>query len=65
MLVIVADAEYDAWLTGTPEQALALLKPYPAEEMRVYAVSARVNSPKNDVPELVAELDQPTPDQEV
>jgi putative SOS response-associated peptidase YedK len=53
MPVIVAPQDYDVWLTGTPEQARALLKPYPAESMRAYPVSARVNSPKNDDSELV------------
>jgi putative SOS response-associated peptidase YedK len=53
MPVILGDADYDSWLTGTPEQAIELLKPYPAGVMRAYPVSKQVNSPKNDVPELV------------
>jgi putative SOS response-associated peptidase YedK len=53
MPVIIAPEDYDTWLTGTPEQALALLTPYPAEAMRAYPVSAKVNSPKNDSSELV------------
>ena len=53
MPVIISPEDYDTWLTGTPEQALALLKPYPAQAMRAYPVSAKVNSPKNDSPELV------------
>jgi putative SOS response-associated peptidase YedK len=55
MPVIIAAEDYDIWLTGTPEEALTLLKPYPAEEMRAYRVSSRVNSAKNDGAELVAE----------
>ena len=55
MPVIIAAEDYDAWLTGTPEQASTLLRPYPADEMRAYPVSSRVNSPKNDSAELVAE----------
>jgi putative SOS response-associated peptidase YedK len=55
MPVIVAAENYDAWLTGTPEQALALLKPHPADEMRAYPVSSRVNSANNDGADLVAE----------
>jgi putative SOS response-associated peptidase YedK len=31
----------------------ALLKPYPAEEMRTYPIRMRVNSVKNDGPELI------------
>jgi len=30
-----------------------LRKPYPAEEMRAYPISARVNNVKNDGPELI------------
>src|SRR5450755_1031619 len=58
MPVIIAAEDYDAWLTGTPEQALALLRPYPAEEMRAYPVSSKVNSPRNDGAELVDELSE-------
>ena len=58
MPVIIAPADYDTWLLGTPEQALALLKPYPAEEMRAYPVSASVNRPANDKPELIDPLPQ-------
>ena len=58
MPVIVDEADYDTWLTGTPEQAFTLLKPYPAEEMRAYPVGTQVNSPKNDAPELVAALNE-------
>jgi len=56
MPVIVPAQDYDAWLTGTPEEALALLKPYPADEMRAYPVSSRVGSPRNDSAELVTEV---------
>lgn len=56
MPVIVAPEDYETWLTGTPEHALALLRPYPAEQMRAYPVSARVNSPGNDTPELIDPL---------
>lgn len=58
MPVIIAPEDYDAWLIGTPEQALALLKPYPAEEMRAYPVSARVNRSADDTPELIDPLPQ-------
>ena len=30
----------------------ALLLPYPADQMRMWEISARVNSPKNDDPSL-------------
>jgi putative SOS response-associated peptidase YedK len=56
MPVIIAPDDYDAWLTGPPEQALALLAPYPADEMRAYAVSSRVNAPRNDAADLIDEV---------
>jgi len=56
MPVIIAAEDYDPWLIGTPEQALALLKPYPTALMRAYPVSAKVNRPANDTPELVDPL---------
>jgi len=43
---ILGDADYDTWLIGIPEQAQALLKPYPADEMRAYPVSKSVNTSK-------------------
>jgi putative SOS response-associated peptidase YedK len=58
MPVIIAPEEYDTWLTGTPEQALALLKRYPTEDMRAYPVSSKVNSPKNDTPEQVEQISE-------
>lgn len=58
MPVIIAAEDYDTWLTGSPEQALALLRPYPPETMRAYPVSTGVNRPGNDTPELVDPLPQ-------
>jgi putative SOS response-associated peptidase YedK len=34
-----------------------LLTPFPAERMRAYPISSRVNSVKNDVPELIEAID--------
>ena len=54
MPAILAPEAVETWLTGTPEQAKALLQPYPSEFMRAHPVSKRVNSPRNNDPELVA-----------
>jgi Uncharacterized conserved protein len=35
MPVILAPEDYETWLTGTAEEAAALLRPYPAERMRI------------------------------
>jgi putative SOS response-associated peptidase YedK len=40
---------------------MALLQPYPAEKMRSYPVSQRVNSPKNDDPDVIAEVQADPP----
>ena len=54
MPLILPPEAVDAWLTGTPEQATALLVPYPSELMRAHRVSKRVNKPENGDPELLA-----------
>jgi putative SOS response-associated peptidase YedK len=48
MPVILAPADYDLWLDVDMPDAAALLRPYDANRMTAYAVSTRVNSPKND-----------------
>jgi putative SOS response-associated peptidase YedK len=50
---IIRAEDRDAWLTGTRETAQALLKPYPSDLMVAYQVSTRVNSVKNDSPDLI------------
>ena len=46
MPAILADFDYDRWLHGESQQALALLRPYSAESMRARKVSRRVNNPR-------------------
>ena len=53
MPAILSVTGMDAWLNGSPADARAVLKPYPAELMVAWPVSVRVNSPKNNGPELV------------
>jgi len=57
MAVILAPDEEEAWLRGDPDEAAALLDPYPGDEMTAYPVSTRVNSPAVDAPELVEPVD--------
>lgn len=62
MPVIVAPADYAAWLDPSNRDAGALLRPYPEDRMQAWPVSRRVNTPKNDDPALVAPeggLDKP------
>jgi len=53
MPVILPEQHHSAWLGETDDGNLkALLLPYPADEMRTWEISPRVNSPKNDDPSL-------------
>lgn len=56
MPVILAAEGYEAWLTGAPDAALRLLRPYPAEAMQVYPVDRRVGAVKNDDPDLITPI---------
>ena len=53
MPLILPPEAVDTWLTGTPDQAKALLVPYPSELMRAHRVSRQINKPENDNPELM------------
>ncbi len=56
MPMILREESEEAWLDGDlrdPDALTALLAPYPAEEMEVYAVSRRVNAPSFDDPDCV------------
>jgi putative SOS response-associated peptidase YedK len=52
MPVILAPDDYDAWLTA--EDPRELMRPCPPEMLVTFPVSSRVNSPKNDAPDLIA-----------
>jgi len=54
MPVILAPADFDAWLKPEPSPAVAaLLRPYPADRMKACRIGTRVNSPKNDDPAII------------
>jgi putative SOS response-associated peptidase YedK len=57
MPVIVPERDYDLWIDRAVQEPSALapvLRPYPAEEMRAFAVVPTVNDPRNDGPECLA-----------
>ena len=62
MPVIFPAQHHAAWLDETDGGNLKeLLLPYPADQMRMWEISPRVNSPKNDDPSLWEPLHaQPT-----
>jgi len=56
MPIIIGPEDHDSWLSGTADDANALLKPYKPEAMTAWPVSTVVNSPKNDKPECIEPL---------
>jgi len=56
MPVVLAPDEEERWLHGDERERAAVLDPYPADEMRAYPVSKRVNDPANDSPAVVEEV---------
>jgi len=59
MPAILAGEEQEAWLEAAAvvSDLKKLLKPYPAELMSSYEISATVNSTKNDGPEILKPVD--------
>ncbi|HEV3210105.1 MAG TPA: SOS response-associated peptidase [Chthoniobacterales bacterium] len=51
MPVILPEDKLDVWLSG--EAGKEILVPYPADQMTVWPISPRVNSPKNDDPDIL------------
>jgi putative SOS response-associated peptidase YedK len=63
MPVILPPEAYDLWLDPSvhePSRVQPLLRPYPAEAMTATLVSPRVNSPREDAPDLIAPIEAPT-----
>ena len=58
MPVILDESDEDTWLTASDEDTLlGVLDPYPADQLRAYPVSKKVNKPGNDSPEIIEEID--------
>ena len=53
MPAILRREDQETWLKGTMAQARAMLAPYPADLMVAHPVSTRVNSVRNNGPELI------------
>ena len=53
MPAILRREDHETWLKGTPAEARAVLAPYPADLMLARPVSPRVNSVRNNGPELI------------
>jgi putative SOS response-associated peptidase YedK len=53
MPAILRREDHETWLKGTPAEARAVLAPYPADLMLARPVSTRVNTVRNNGPELI------------
>jgi putative SOS response-associated peptidase YedK len=56
MPVILPESVWSKWLGEEPIKKIelqAMLKPFPADRMRAYPISTRINSVKNEGPELI------------
>ena len=47
MPLIIAPTDYERWLGDEPDPH-DLMRPFPAEPMRMWPISTRVNKPEND-----------------
>lgn len=54
MPVILERADFDSWLTGTPDEAAVLMRSAGEDVLKERVVSTLVNNVKNEGPELVA-----------
>jgi putative SOS response-associated peptidase YedK len=52
MPLIVSPGDYVRWLSDKPHPR-DLMRPFPAEPMRMWPTSAKVNKPENDDPSIV------------
>ena len=55
MPVILPEEHHEAWLSG--EVGKEILVPYPANRMKAWPISARVNSPKNNDPKIIVPIE--------
>jgi putative SOS response-associated peptidase YedK len=53
MPAILRHEHIETWLSGTPQEARAVLLPFPSDEMLAWPVSPQVNAPRNNGPELI------------
>jgi putative SOS response-associated peptidase YedK len=53
--VIVPEEHRDAWLSGEAGKEVSV--PFPADRMKAWPISGRVNSPKNNDAEITAPIE--------
>jgi len=55
MPVILTPADYARWLGEEPDPR-DLMRPFPADLLRMWPISTRVNKPENDDPAIIAPI---------
>jgi putative SOS response-associated peptidase YedK len=55
--VILPPEAYHRWLSPMEADPRDLLVPFPSEKIRMWPISARVNSPRNDDPDILTPLE--------
>lgn len=58
MPVIIAEKDQARWLSPQETDPAELIRPYPAHLMKMWPISTRVNSPRNDDPEILQPVDE-------
>jgi putative SOS response-associated peptidase YedK len=56
MPLIIGPGDYARWLGEEPDPG-DLMRPFPAEPMRIWPISTRVNKPENDDPSIVEPIE--------
>jgi putative SOS response-associated peptidase YedK len=56
MPLILPHGVYSRWLSDESDPG-DLMKPFPAEPMRMWPISTRVNKPENDDPSIIEPID--------
>jgi putative SOS response-associated peptidase YedK len=59
MPVILAPVDYVRWLSDEPDPH-ELMGPFPANLMRIWPISTRVNKPENDDPSIIEPVELAT-----
>ena len=59
MPLILSPSDYSRWLSEETDPA-DLMRPFPAEPMRMWPISTRVNKPENDDPSFVEPVELKT-----
>jgi len=56
MPLILAPSDYARWLSDEPDPR-ELMRSFPADPMRMWPISTRVNKPENDDPSIVEPIE--------